>query len=147
MRILIIISILITIPITAQSSKDSLAIKKVALAYLESQHKVKPSLFEKAVHPRLVKRTFWKNKQTNKEYLRETFKDAMLIVAETYNSKGDKFSSSPKKEVVILDIFNKTASVKLIADDWVDYMHIVKLNNKWQIVNVLWQFNSSEDHQ
>ncbi|MEO0528212.1 MAG: nuclear transport factor 2 family protein [Bacteroidota bacterium] len=33
-----------------------------------------------------------------------------------------------------------------MADDWIDYMHIVKLNGKWQLVNVLWQFNESEKH-
>ncbi|MEX0362200.1 MAG: nuclear transport factor 2 family protein [Allomuricauda sp.] len=27
-----------------------------------------------------------------------------------------------------------------------DYMHIVKLNGKWQIVNVLWQFKDSSLH-
>ena len=94
----------------------------------------------------MVKRTFWKNKETNKEYLRETFRDAMILLAETYNKDGDKFPNNPKKEVIILDIFDKTASVKLIADDWIDYMHLVKLNDKWQIVNVLWQFKDSSKH-
>ncbi|MEM9527490.1 MAG: hypothetical protein AAGA31_12820 [Bacteroidota bacterium] len=26
----------------------------------------------------------------------------------------------------------------LIAVSWIDYMHIVKLNGKWQLVCVLW---------
>ena len=127
----------------AQSKQDSLDIKQVALDYIESQHNVKPEQFERAAHPRMVKRTFWTDKQTQKEYLRETFTDAMILLAETYNQNGDKFPKQPKKEVIILDIYDKTASVKLIADDWIDYMHIIKLNGKWQIVNVLWQFNDS----
>ncbi|MEL7006174.1 MAG: nuclear transport factor 2 family protein [Bacteroidota bacterium] len=130
----------------AQTQKDSLDIKQVALDYIESQHNVKPEQFERAAHPRMVKRTFWTNKKTGKEYLRETFTDAMILLAETYNETGDKFPEKPKKEVVILDIYDKTASVKLIADDWIDYMHIVKLNGKWQLVNVLWQFNDSQKH-
>lgn len=121
-------------------------IKQAALDYIESQHNVKPDQFERAAHPRMVKRTFWTNKTTQKEYLRETFTDAMVLLAETYNVNGDKFPEHPKKDVVILDIYDKTASVKLIADDWIDYMHIVKLNGKWQIVNVLWQFNDSSIH-
>lgn len=130
----------------SQSLKDSTDIKQVALDYIESQHNLKPDQFERAAHPRMVKRTFWTNKTTQKEYLRETFTDAMVLLAETYNIKGDKFPEHPKKDVVILDIYDKTASVKLIADDWIDYMHIVKLNGKWQIVNVLWQFNDSSVH-
>ncbi|MEM8965834.1 MAG: nuclear transport factor 2 family protein [Bacteroidota bacterium] len=139
-------SLLITFSVQGQTQEDSLAIKQVALDYIESQHNVKPEQFERAAHPRMVKRTFWTNKKTGKEYLRETFTDAMILLAETYNQDGDKFPESPKKEVIILDIYDKTASVKLIADDWIDYMHIVKLNGKWQLVNVLWQFNDSEDH-
>jgi len=70
----------------------------------------------------------------------------MILLAETYNEAGDKFPENPQKEVIILDIFDKTASVKLIADDWIDYMHIVKLNGRWQLVNVLWQFKDSSKH-
>ncbi|MEM9672585.1 MAG: nuclear transport factor 2 family protein [Bacteroidota bacterium] len=132
--------------VQGQTQKDSLAIKQVALDYIESQHNVEPEQFERAAHPRMVKRTFWTDKTTGKEYLRETFTDAMILLAETYNRDGDQFPANPKKEVIILDIYDKTASVKLIADDWIDYMHIVKLNGKWQLVNVLWQFNDSEDH-
>lgn len=135
-----------TLSLGAQTKKDSLDITQVALDYIESQHNVKPEQFERAAHPRMVKRTFWKNKETGKEYLRETFTDAMMLLAETYNTEGDRFPENPKKEVVILDIYDRTASVKLIADDWIDYMHIVKLNGKWQLVNVLWQFNDSESH-
>ncbi|MFS4492564.1 nuclear transport factor 2 family protein [Maribacter sp. 2308TA10-17] len=138
--------LLLTFFVKGQTPQDSLDIKQVALDYIESQHNLKPEQFERAAHPRMVKRTFWTNKKTKKEYLRETFTDAMVLLAETYNQNGDKFPENPKKEVVILDIFKKTASVKLIADDWIDYMHIVKLNGKWQIVNVLWQFNDSKQH-
>lgn len=137
---------LLTSHIQGQTAQDSLDIKQVALDYIESQHNVKPQQFERAAHPRMVKRTFWTNKETGKEYLRETFTDAMILLAETYNKDGDRFPKNPKKEVIILDIFDKTASVKLIADEWIDYMHIVKLNGKWQLVNVLWQFNDSNIH-
>ncbi len=136
----------LTFNVGAQSQQDSLDIKRVALDYIESQHNVNPDQFERAAHPRMVKRTFWTNKETGKEYLRETFTDAMILLAETYNQDGDRFPESPKKEVIILDIFKKMASVKLVADDWIDYMHIVKLNGKWQLVNVLWQFNDSAAH-
>ena len=137
---------LLSFTVQSQTQVDSLAIKQVALDYIESQHNVNPAQFERSAHPRMVKRTFWTNKKTGKEYLRETFTDAMILLAETYNVNGDAFPENPKKEVIILDIFDKTASVKLIADDWIDYMHIVKLNGKWQLVNVLWQFNDSNDH-
>lgn len=138
--------LLVTFHLKSQTKQDSIEIKQVALDYIESQHNLKPGQFERAAHPRMVKRTFWTNKKTQKEYLRETFTDAMILLAESYNQDGDKFPANPKKEVIILDVMDKTASVKLIADEWIDYMHIMKLNGKWQIVNVLWQFNDSSKH-
>ncbi|MEM9000267.1 MAG: nuclear transport factor 2 family protein [Bacteroidota bacterium] len=132
-----------TFDVGAQTKQDSLQIKQVVLDYIESQHHVKPEQFERAVHPRMVKRTFWTDKSTQKEYLRETFTDAMILLAESYNQNGDKFPEKPKKEVILLDVTSKMASAKLIADEWIDYLHIIKLNEKWQIVNVLWQFNDT----
>lgn len=131
----------------AQTRQDSLAIKQAALDYIESQHKPNPQQMEKALHPRLVKRTFWKNKETNKDYIRETFAENMNILAEYYNVKGDKFPANFKKEVKLLDVSDRTASVKLMADDWIDYMHLVKINGSWKIINVLWQYNDSSKHQ
>ncbi|MEM9325785.1 MAG: nuclear transport factor 2 family protein [Bacteroidota bacterium] len=129
-----------------QTRRDSLEIRQVALDYIESQHNVNPEQFERAAHPRMVKRTFWTHKGTGKEYLRETTTESMVLLAASYNKEGDQFPADPRKEVIILDIYDKTASVKLIADDWIDYMHIVQLNGQWQLVNVLWQFNDSADH-
>lgn len=130
-----------------QTKADSLAIKQLALDYIESQHKPNPKQMEDALHPRLVKRTFWKDKVTGKDYLNEYFAENMVILAERYNVKGDKFPANPKKEVKLLDISDRTASIKLIADEWIDYMHIVKLNGEWKIVSVLWQFNDQNKHQ
>lgn len=129
-----------------QTKQDSLAIKQAALDYIESQHKPNPNQMERALHPRMVKRTFWKDKATGKDYVRETTTESMLLLAESYNRNGDKFPSSPKKEVLLLDVSERTASVKLIADEWIDYMHIVKINGSWKIINVLWQYKDPKQH-
>lgn len=127
--------------VSGQSRQDSLAIKQAALDYIESQHTPNASRMERALHPRMVKRTFWKDKATGKDYLRETNAESMILLAETYNKNKDKFPASPKKDVKFLDVSEKTASVKLIADEWIDYIHLAKLNDTWKIVNVLWQYN------
>lgn len=131
----------------AQTNQDTLDIKRVALAYIESQHNPNPKLMQDALHPRLVKRSVFKNKTTQKDYVSEYFAENMVILAESYNIKGDKFPKNPTKEVKLLDVSARTASVKLIADEWIDYMHIVKLNGEWKIINVLWQYNNLSEHQ
>jgi hypothetical protein len=146
--LLFIFAVAVTIlNLQAQTAQDSLDIKRVALAYIESQHTPNPKLMQDALHPRLVKRSVFKNKATQKDYVSEYFTENMIILAESYNIKGDKFPKHPKKEVKLLDISARTASVKLIADEWIDYMHIVKVNGEWKIINVLWQYNDVSQHQ
>ena len=131
---------------SAQTKQDTLAIKQAALDYIESQHTPNPSQMERALHPRMVKRTFWKDKPTGKDYVRETSTESMVLLAESYNKKGDKFPTSPRKDIKLLDISERTASIKLNADEWIDYMHLVKLNGDWKIINVLWQYNDTKQH-
>ena len=64
----------------AQSTEDSIAITQTTLGYIEAHQKVNPSQLEQATHPRMVKRTFWKDPVLDKEYLREIFQDAMLLL-------------------------------------------------------------------
>lgn len=131
----------------AQTRQDTLDIKRVALAYIEAQHTPNPKLMEAALHPRMVKRSVFRNKAAQKDYVSEFFAENMVILSETYNIKGDKFPKHPRKEVRLLDVSAKTASVKLIADTWIDYMHIVKENSEWKIINVLWQYNDISQHE
>ena len=44
-----------------------------------------------------------------------------------------------QKDVTILDVFENAASVKVVASDWIDYLHVAKWNGRWVIVNVLWE--------
>ncbi|MGJ1294952.1 nuclear transport factor 2 family protein [Sphingobacterium spiritivorum] len=141
------LSLMITTLCFGQTRQDSLSIRQAALDYIESQHTPDPKKMEAALHPRLVKRTFWKDKETGKDYVRETSAESMVLLAESYNKKADRFPAVPKKEVQLLDVSDRTASVKLIADEWIDYMHVVKVNGVWKIVNVLWQFNDSSRQQ
>ncbi len=131
----------------AQTAQDTIDITKAALSYIESQHVPNPKTMENALHPRLVKRSVFRSKSTGKDYVSEYFTENMVILAESYNKKGDKFPKNPRKEVKLLDVSAKTASVKLIADTWIDYMHIVKVNGEWKIINVLWQFNDAKEHE
>jgi hypothetical protein len=131
----------------AQTAQDTVNIKRAALAYIESQHKPDAKLMEGALHPRVVKRSVFKNKLSKRDYVSEYSAENLVILAETYNVKGDKFPANPRKEVKFLDVSPLTASVKLIADEWIDYMHIVKVNGEWKIINVLWQYNIVSEHQ
>lgn len=123
------------------------AVKRAALDYIEAQHQVKPELMKRGLHPKLKKRTYWKGKD-GKEFVMETSHEFMVKLAGSYNKTGDRFPKKPLKEVMIYDIDQRVASVKLIADEWIDYMHLMK-NGKgeWKVINVLWQYKDTDKHR
>lgn len=145
--LLFLIVVMSALKVQAQTSQDTLDIKRVALAYIESQHTPNPKQMQEALHPRVVKRSVFKNKKTQKDFVSEYSAENLVILAESFNTAGDKFPKTPKKEIKLLDVSALTASVKLIADEWFDYLHIVKTNGEWKIINVLWQYNKISEHQ
>ena len=93
---------------------------------------------ERALHPELAKRIVRTNPQNNQSRLDQM--SAMSLVQGTRRGGG---RSTPKerqqKDVTILDVYEGAASVKVIASDWIDYLHMARFNGRWVIVNVLWE--------
>jgi len=140
------LSLLFSCAVTAETSIDDQKVKRAVLDYIESQHQVAPELMKRGLDKKLAKRTYWEAKDGS-EIIMETDFDTMVWVAKNYNKEGNKFPSSPKMDIKILDIDNRVASVKLTADDWIDYMHLYKNeNNEWKIINVLWQYHDPKKH-
>jgi hypothetical protein len=121
---------------TAASPEDLAAIKATALDYAEGWYAGDAARMERALSPDLAKRVVvvrdGKSKVENMS--------AMALVQATRNGGG---TETPKEQqqadVTILDVFGKAASVKVIMSGWVDYLHIGKVNDRWVIINVLWE--------
>jgi hypothetical protein len=43
-----------------------------------------------------------------------------------------------------LDVFRHIASVKVISLDFVDYLHLAKIEDTWLIVNTMWELKEGE---
>jgi hypothetical protein len=50
-----------------------------------------------------------------------------------------------KADFQIFEIYRGAASARVVASDWVDYLHLAKWNGEWKIVNVLWELNPPPD--
>lgn len=121
------------------SKKDSAEIRRISLGYLVALQDLKPNLMNEVMNDSLNKVTIGWNRTMKKEYARATTKAEMIEYATTWNKSNTKFPFNPSNKVVILDIYNRIASVKLISDNWVEYLHLIKLDGKWSIINLLWQ--------
>jgi hypothetical protein len=92
----------------------------------------------RAVDSRLVKRIFAKNPQTGEQVFKN--QDSTALVTATEKGYGSKIPKAQRqKKVTLLDVFEGAASDKIVAAQWVDYLHIAREDGEWQIVNVLWE--------
>jgi len=121
---------------TAPNANDA-AIKQTALDYIEGWYEGNAERMERALHPELAKRIVRTNAQ-NQSQLGQM--SAMSLVLGTRRGGGkDTPKERQQKDVTILDVYENAASVKIVASDWIDYLHMAKFNGRWVIVNVLWE--------
>jgi hypothetical protein len=120
------------------AAADQAAIKQTALDYIEGWYAGDAERMERALHPELAKRIVRTNPQNGQNRLDQM--SAMTLVLGTRRGGGRETPKErQQKDVTILDVYGNTASVKIIASDWVDYLHVAKWNGRWVIVNVLWE--------
>jgi hypothetical protein len=112
---------------------EAAAIRATALDYMEGWYTRDAARMERAVHPELAKRIVNTNPQNGRNSLGQ--QSAMTLVQATRTATP---VAEMQKDVVILDVFGNTASVRATMTGWVDYMHMAKWNGRWVIVNVLW---------
>jgi len=138
-RTLILITVLVVAagtPLAGQTSADSAAIREAALNYVEGWYEGSAERMTRALHPDLAKRIVRSN-QGASQLGQMT---AAELIEGTRRGGGTRTpKEQQQKDVVILDIFGNSASVKATMSGWVDYMHLARWNGEWRIVNVLWE--------
>lgn len=138
-----LVLILVTFPSVALAQTNSAnaneaAIRQTALDYIEGWYEGNVERMERALHPELAKRIVHTNPQNNRSRLDQM--SAMTLVLGTRRGGGkDTPKERQQKDVTVLDVYENAASVKIVASDWIDYLHMAKFNGRWVIVNVLWE--------
>jgi hypothetical protein len=121
-----------------QTAADSAALRQTALDYIEGWYTGDHERMARAVHTHLVKRIVATHPKTGEQVFQD--QDSTALVAATKKGYGTKIpGANRQKDITILDVFEGAASVKIVAADWVDYLHLVKQDGEWQIINVLWE--------
>ncbi|MCI0339291.1 MAG: nuclear transport factor 2 family protein [Acidobacteria bacterium] len=140
--LLIAVAMLFALPIgtaLAQTDADREAVKQAALDYVEGIYNNDPSRVERSVHPKLAKIGFYRPPADDAYRPGATMSlERLLEIAKNYNKDGKMPKDGPK-EIIIHEVMDQTASVKLVAQWGIDYMHLAKFDGKWMIINVLWQ--------
>ena len=123
----------------AQTAADSSAIRATALDYVEGWYEGNAERMSRAVHPELVKRIVVSDTATKHSVI-ETMGATALVNGARRGWGKETPANRRQKDVSILDIFGNAASVKGVMADWIDYMQMAKVDGRWVIVNVLWEY-------
>ena len=130
--------LLVAAPAAAQSAADSAAIRATALDYIDGWWAGDAQRMGSSLHPELVKRIRVSDATGTREWIDNM--GATRLVQGTGRGGGRETPvANRRSEVRILDIFQNTASVRVDAGGWVDYMQMVRWGGRWLILNVLWE--------
>ncbi len=128
----------------AQTTADREAIKQTALDYIEGYYEGKPERMERSLHPDLAKRIVRTDSGTGKSKVEHMTAERLVQIVQSKKGKITPLEKQ-QKDVTILDVYENSASVKIVAADWIDYLHVSKVEGKWLIVNVLWEMKPAKN--
>jgi len=108
------------------------SIKEAILHYMEGWFEGDAARMSKALHTKLAKRHY------DNGVINELDCNTMVSLTKDKFGLDPNFDSS-KVEVIILNVYENIATA-MIATKYIDYLHLVKIDDQWKIINVLWDF-------
>ncbi len=118
---------------------DVAAVRQAVMDYVEALYLVDTSRITRSVSRGLAKIGIGAGSEPTNRMTQDrmTFEKLHATAAE-WNEDGE-VPADAIKEVVVFEVLDYTASVKLVADWGIDYMHLAKYGDRWLIVNVIYQ--------
>lgn len=121
-----------------ESPEETVAIKKVALDYIEGVYEGDAERVKRSLHPKLAKRMVLTDAATGNAKLMDLTAE-MLVSYIRKHSEKTMLKDQQQVDVTILDVYKNMASVKITSVKYFDYLHMVKWDGEWVILNVVWE--------
>lgn len=138
-QVIILIILLISVDSSwGQSITDENAvIKKTILNYIENFFENNFNAMNESLHPRIAKRGLNQDGTLSEDFTPEKLKELMLT--------KQKFKTEHQYNIVEnITNYGNMASASLRTGypkaRWTEYIHLVKLEGNWKIINVFWEF-------
>lgn len=123
----------------AQAMPDEEGVRRAALDYLEGFYEGDDAKLRRSVHPEVNKFGFAREAPGG-AYQRYpmSFEQMFQFTAGVRAGRNLPPEGAPK-EVIVLDVQDQTAVVKVVAWWGQDYMQMARYDGRWMIVHILWQ--------
>jgi acetylornithine deacetylase/succinyl-diaminopimelate desuccinylase-like protein len=127
-------------PVSGNMMPDEKLVKQAAQNYIDGLYQADKSKIVQSVDPSLTKLGMWYSQEDKSWYGpgKMTY-DELVELADTWNKDGGQVKDDSPNRVELLDIESETATAKVYAEWGIDYLHLVKKDGNWQIINILWQ--------
>ena len=112
------------------TDEDLAEIRQAVVDYCEGYYRRDPEQTARAYHGECVKRSFIV-RDDDVWYLAVQYPASMIDCARLADLAID-----PTYEIVVDDVFNDIASVRLYSDEWVDFLHVVKHRGHWKLFHI-----------
>lgn len=142
MSLFLLLVFISCLPLFAQQSSEIAtekeAITNCALDYGVGFYSGDAERMERALHPELNKVVVVKLKPEGNYLLQ--YSTVSGLVEMSRGKVGLVEESKRKASVSVYEVEGNTASAKLNSSQFNDYLQLVKVDGKWKIINVLWNF-------
>jgi len=115
---------------------DDQSIRNVALDYIEGWYMADSLRMIRALSPHLAKRRI-----VSQDEIWHVDKEWMVRATDEGRGRIEE-PSKGKKDIIILDQTETMASIKIVSENFIDYLHLSKSTGKWEIVNALWDYHT-----
>lgn len=137
MKYLLLICMM-TLPLTASSQSADMLREKTAVEstlrdYIEGWYKGDAVRMDRSLHDDLVKRIPVKDSATIDVQLRMVSKSRMVELT----ASGGGEDPNGAYQIFVDDIQTDIAAARVLSQEYLDYLHLVKTDEGWKIVNIL----------
>jgi hypothetical protein len=101
--------------------------------YFEGWYDADVDRMRRALHPALAKRSLHEGD------VRSTTRDRMVELTEAGEGRSD--GADRTLEISVLDVHGDIATVVVRSAVYREYVHLVRTDDGWRIVNALWAFS------
>lgn len=122
----------------AQGAADQAAVKRASLDYIEGFYEGDTAKLVRSLWPQMSKFGYYQSQGGAYAGSAMTYAAALQFARDVKAGRRTT-PPNPVKEVIVYDVLDQTASVRINAYWGSDYMLLAKQNGQWMITHILWQ--------
>ncbi len=118
---------------------EEASVVATALDYFEGWFDADTERMQRALHPGLAKRSLGQVDRDSLE-LRTVTTEQMLAWTAEGEGRSDDPGGDRRIDVEVVDLYGNIASIVVRTTVYREYLHLVRTNQGWKIINALWHW-------